>query len=268
MRKFPLLLTLALALPGTGLGATAKTVDAADVAPAGLKASVSTPAVTLVLLTSPDTACRHCIGQAELFDAFARTHTEPLRMRRVAWSPWHRFPSESHFPEKVYGLPTWQVFRDGRLLGDHPGQIKDVAVLQKFLADAVNGRLPPKPAPQAAAPSPSRPPVAANPPLTGQERQTLSVMVRRDLARAAFQQCGKAHPTEAPGYAEALKAYELRHEDALRRGALLLFTRTGAGSASEMHPIVEAETRRLRDEAPMDTPTLEGCRKVAQALGR
>lgn len=251
-------------------------VDKADISPAGMRGTVTAKGHTLLLITSPDPKCRHCQGQSALFDELARNHAGDLRMRRVQWSPWHKWPPAQQFARPVGGLPAWQVFQDGRIVAEHMGAISDAAALAKFVEEAVMGRapVPVDPSPEAAA-APAAPavPVAArrqeaDVPLSDADRQALSIMVRRDLARAALQQCGKANPNDRSNYEGALLDYEARHKAALGRGTMLLLTRTGPGSAREMDPIVEAETRRLSSEAPMRTPTPQACRQLAEALMR
>ena len=255
-------------------------VDKADVSPAGMRGTVSAKGHTLLLITSPDPKCRYCQGQSALFDELARNYAGDLRMRRVQWSPWHQWPPAQQFARPVGGLPAWQVFQDGRIVAEHVGAISDAAALAKFVEDAVMGRAPvpaePLPSEAKAAAQPAAPTAAstaaprqqADAPLSDADRQALAVMVRRDLARSAFQQCGQANPNDRSNYEGALLDYEARHKTALGRGTMLLLTRTGPGSAREMDTIVEVETRRLSSEAPMRTPTPQACRQLAEALMR
>lgn len=252
-------------------------VDKADVSPAGMRGTVTAKGHTLLLITSPDPKCRYCQGQAALFDELARNHAGDLRMRRVQWSPWHKMPPAQQFARPVGGLPAWQVFRDGRIVAEHLGAMNDAAALAKFVDDAVMGRAPVPAEPTPAAEAASAPATAghardtapaADASLSEPDRQALAAMARRDLARAALQQCGQANPNDRSNYEGALLDYEARHKAALNRGTMLLLTRTGPGSAREMDPIVDAETRRLSSEAPMRSPTPQACRQLAEALMR
>lgn len=277
MRTASFTLGAALVLALVAAPALAR-VDKADVSPAGMRATVTAKGHTLLLITSPDPKCRYCQGQAALFDELARNHAGDLRMRRVQWSPWHKMPPAQQFVRPVGGLPAWQVFRDGRIVAEQVGAMSDVAALAKFVDDAVMGRapVPPEPTPAAQAASATataddpgaQPRPAADAGLSEPDRQALAAMVRRDLARAALQQCGQANPNDRSNYEGALLDYEARHKAALNRGTMLLLTRTGPGSAREMAPIVDAETRRLSSEAPMRSPSPQACRQLAEALMR
>lgn len=277
MRTASFTLGAALVLALVAAPALAR-VDKADVSPAGMRATVTAKGHTLLLITSPDPKCRYCQGQAALFDELARNHAGDLRMRRVQWSPWHKMPPAQQFARPVGGLPAWQVFRDGRIVAEQVGAMSDAAALAKFVDDAVMGRAPvpaePTPAVEAAsAPGAAAAPVAArrqeaDARLSEPDRQALAAMARRDLARAALQQCGQANPNDRSNYEGALLDYEARHKAALNRGTMLLLTRTDPGSAREMDPIVDAETRRLSSEAPMRSPTPQACRQLAEALMR
>lgn len=252
-----------------GLSALAGPLSAAfaaqveDIPPQAIRSTAQAKGVTLVLFTSPDKGCGYCAGQRELFDQFAKTYDGPVRLRAVQWSPWRAFPADDLFQAKVYGIPQWQVYRDGALLADISGKMADAGALRSKLDAALRGELVKPKAPEPAAPA-----KPADPPLTEAERHALGLMVRRDLARAAFDRCRTAQPGDAQVYGDSLAAFEARHRDALDHSARLMLKRSGPGSSTEMRPIVDAEARRLKDEAPMESATADGCRRLAQALSR
>ena len=234
-----------------------------DITPQAIRSTAKAPGVTLMLFTSPDKKCGFCVGQRELFDQFAKTYDGPVRLRAVQWSPWRAFPPEELFAAKVYGVPQWQVFKDGVLLGELGGKIADTAALRAKLDAALRGDLA-KPKVVETAATPQR----TDPPLTDAERQALGLLVRRDLARGAFDRCRVANVDDAPLYRESIDAFEARHRSPLDQAARLMLKRSGPDNSTEMRAIVDAEVRRLKDDAPMESASADACRRLVQALAR
>lgn len=256
-----LLATIALTGWGSLLPAFAAQVE--DITPQAIRTTAKAPGVTLMLFTSPDRKCGYCVGQRELFEQFAKTYDGPVRLRAVQWSPWRAFPPDELFAAKVYGIPQWQVFKDGALLGEITGKVADAEALRGKLDAVMRG--------EAIKPKmlewPAKAP-ATEPPLTDAERQALGLLVRRDLARGAFDRCRAANADDAPLYRESLEAFEARHRSPLDQAARLMLKRSGSDSGTEMRAIADAEARRLNDEAPMESATADGCRRLVQALAR
>lgn len=239
-----------------------------EVAPADLRAALRTDGLTVVQFTSPDPKCGYCRGQDSVFDAFAASQTSQATFARVQWTPWRPFPA-LEMSEPLYGIPNYYLFKSGRVVGEHSGKLTDPAKLSKLIADALEGKVDPRFDPAASKPlAAERAPVAraATSALSDADREALARLARRDLVREAFQRCAAANPAEAETYRSALSGWEGRHRPELAKGSLLMITRTTRADAAEMSAITEAQARRLKTEAPMSSPTPQGCSRLTSTL--
>ena len=239
-----------------------------EVAPADLRAALRADGVIVVQFTSPDPKCGYCRGQDGVFDAFAAGQTDKARFARVQWTPWRPFPTLD-MSEPLYGVPNYYLFKSGRVVGEHGGKLTDPAKLSKLITDALEGKVEPRfdPAvrkPPAADNVPASP--AALPPMADADRLALGRLARRDLAKEAFERCAVANPVEAASYRSALAGWQDRHQAELNQATLLMVTRSARADAAEMSAITEAQARRLQKEAPMSSPTPQGCSRLTSAL--
>ena len=239
-----------------------------EVAPADLPAVLRADGITVVQFTSSDPKCGYCRGQDGVFDAFAANQTGKAKFARVQWTPWRPFPTLV-MSEPLDGVPYYYLFRSGRVVSEYAGKLNDPAKMNKLIADALEGKVDPRFDPAASkAPAGDKVPVvgAAASPLSAADRQALARLARRDLAREAFQRCATAYPAEAGTYRSALAGWQSRHQAELNHATLLMVTRNSRADAAEMSTITEAQARRLQNEAPMSSPTPQGCVQLTSAL--
>ncbi len=240
-----------------------------DVPAAEINKAVQSDRLSIVLFTSPDVGCKYCIGQSQLFDDFAKTFKGDAQQLRVQWSPWHVFPPAAQLPTTVYGLPSWFVFKSGRVVATSTGKVSDVPALQALFdrASSPEAQSAAGNRKQAATEAGASPPASAEPaPLSTEERSALSMLARIDLIKAALNACAAAFPTRRDADSRRIAAWQEKNNPALQQAARLMLKRSSREDAAAMREITQAQARQLREKAPMTQATQEGCDTVAAAL--
>lgn len=239
-----------------------------DVPAPNLKQAVQSDRLSIVLFTSPDVGCGYCTGQSQLFDDFAKSFKGNAQLLRVQWSPWRAAPPELQL-YGGYGIPNWVVVKSGRVLGESSPRLPDTQAIQTLLDRALS------PQAQSAVKNNESPPVRAGSPtatapasaaLSEIERSALATFARLDLMKAALDACASAFPARRDSDTKRIAAWQEKNNAVLQQGARLMLKRSSREDAAVMKDISETEFKKLRELAPMNQATPEGCDKVAAEL--
>lgn len=186
-------LVLTLATLATMAQATPAAV--VELKPNAVAAFVAQHPYAVVQTTSPDLACKYCVGADKVFDqSAAQKHSLPWVFARVQWSPWHKMPDFGGVM-KVLGVPSQVVFLKGKSVGIVAGRPANAALFAKSIVSVAkdNGELADAGQGEAAKADPQF--ADAAPALGPQvEPGLIRVLARDQFLERVVTACGKDYP--------------------------------------------------------------------------
>lgn len=266
MSSFRVLVHVIVGVAATVLGAAAHSAVVEEIAAADIEAVVASDRVTVVQFTSPDPRCGHCRGQAEAFDAFARSASDTMRIVRVQWTPWNKFPA-MRLSARVAGVPSYFVYRRGEAWAVLPQTLIDPAWLRlKAEQAAADKRLPffgtalrlqEIEKMRAASPQTT---------VADADAAQLRAWGRFALLDGAATTCGLLHASLEDALKNAQRRAKSRVPDATAHDGVI--RRVGGNGTPAVLRITHEADQALAAEAPINLNSEAGCREVLSLIDK